>query len=76
MGGFGVGGGRRVQDGEHMYTCGGKKKFKKQKNKQTNKQIKSKGNHKKKKKKIFDQLIPLRIEQRFVPLNVMSRLVN
>ena len=70
-----VWGGRRVQDGEHMYTCGGKKKFKKQKNKQTNKQIKSKGNHKKK-KKIFDQLIPLRIEQRFVPLNVMSRLVN
>ena len=23
MGGFGVGGGRRVQDGEHRYTCGG-----------------------------------------------------
>ena len=22
VGGFGVGGGRRVQDGEHMYTCG------------------------------------------------------
>ena len=22
-GGFGVGGGRRVQDGEHRYTCGG-----------------------------------------------------
>ena len=22
-GGFGEGGGRRVQDGEHMYTCGG-----------------------------------------------------
>ena len=23
---YGEGGGRRVQDGEHMYTCGGKKK--------------------------------------------------
>ena len=23
VGGFGVGGGRRVQDGEHGYTCGG-----------------------------------------------------
>ena len=22
-GGYGEGGGRRVQDGEHMYTCGG-----------------------------------------------------
>jgi len=23
LGGYGEGGGRRVQDGEHMYTCGG-----------------------------------------------------
>ena len=23
VGGYGEGGGRRVQDGEHMYTCGG-----------------------------------------------------
>ena len=35
---YGEGGGRRVQDGEHMYTCGGKKNLK-SKNKQTNKKI-------------------------------------
>ena len=30
-GGYGEGGGRRVQDGEHMYTCGGLKKIKRKK---------------------------------------------
>ena len=49
---YGEGGGRRVQDGEHMYTCGGFIKNKKNNNKKNKNKIKAKKEttHAKKKK--------------------------